>query len=206
MGPLRDLILMHKLLLLVLAVSQLIIRGGHAQGGWEVLLENAGIASMHTAVTHYGNVVLLDRTDIGPSQISLPAGHCRNDPTDINQTVDCTAHSVLFMPGANTVRPLSIQTDTWCSSGQFFADGTLWQTGGDFDGFTKVRTFSPCSSSGSCDWVESSTQYLQDGRWYATNQLLPDGTQIIVGGRSVYTYEFIPANGVTKAVLPFLQQ
>lgn len=199
----RGLILLHALLLLA---SEWMINEGLAQGSWELLLENAGIASMHTAVTHYGNVILLDRTDIGPSQISLPDGACRNDPTDLNQTVDCTAHSVLLTLSPNSVRPLSIQTDTWCSSGQFFPDGTLVQTGGDFDGFTKVRTFSPCSSSGSCDWVESSSQYLQDGRWYATNLLLPDGTQIVVGGRYIYTYEFIPANGVAKVDLPFLQQ
>jgi hypothetical protein len=31
-------------------------------------------------------------------------------------------------------RPLFIFTDTWCSSGQFRADGTLVQTGGDADG------------------------------------------------------------------------
>eukprot|EP00250_Pteridium_aquilinum_P029644 c3988_g1_i1 orf=44-253(+) len=46
----------------------------NAQGSWQLLLQNAGIASMHTAVTHYGNVVFLDRTDIGPSQINLTGG------------------------------------------------------------------------------------------------------------------------------------
>lgn len=195
------------MLLLVLYVSEvMIIRQALAQGSWDVLLANAGIASMHTAVTRFGNVILLDRTDIGPSQINLPAGVCRNDPNDLNQTVDCTAHSVLFNLNDNSVRPLFIQTDTWCSSGQFVADGSLVQTGGDFDGFSKVRTFSPCSSSGSCDWVESSSEFLQDGRWYATNQLLPDGTQIVIGGRSVTTYEFIPANGAAKVNLPFLGQ
>lgn len=52
---------------------------------------------------------------------------------------DCTAHSVLFDPSTNSVRPLTIQTDTWCSSGQFMPDGTLMQTGGDFEGVRKVR-------------------------------------------------------------------
>jgi hypothetical protein len=51
-------------------------------GSWQVVVQNAGIASMHTAVTHYGNVVLLDRTNIGPSQLPLPAGVCRNNPQD----------------------------------------------------------------------------------------------------------------------------
>ena len=55
---------------------------GQDLGAWQVLLNNAGIASMHTAVTHYNTLVLLDRTDIGPSQIALPGEyfsilHCR---------------------------------------------------------------------------------------------------------------------------------
>jgi hypothetical protein len=52
-----------------------------AQGFWQTVVNNAGIASMHTAVTHYGNVVLLDRTNIGPSQ--LPATKCRDNSADL---------------------------------------------------------------------------------------------------------------------------
>jgi hypothetical protein len=59
-------------------------------------------------------------------------------------TYDCTAHSAVYDPASGTVRPLFIQTDTWCSSGQFDADGTLVQTGGDNDGFSKVTS---CSSA-----------------------------------------------------------
>ncbi len=54
----------------------------HAQGSWEVVVQNAGISSMHTAVTHFGNVVLLDRTNIGPSQLPLNGGRCRANPAD----------------------------------------------------------------------------------------------------------------------------
>jgi hypothetical protein len=172
-------------------------------GTWEVVVQNAGIASMHTAVTHYGNVVLLDRTNIGPSQLSLPKGVCRNNPLDRVSTHDCTAHSAVYTPGTNNIRPLFIFTDTWCSSGQFRADGTLVQTGGDADGNSKIRTFSPCSSSGSCNWVETKTP-LQLGRWYATNQQLPDGTEIVVGGRSAFTVEFVPAKGRGQYNLPLL--
>lgn len=68
----------------------------------------------------------------------LPGGACR-DSNDLVLKHDCTAHSVLFDPSTNTVRPLTILTDTWCSSGQFEADGTLLQTGGDYEGVRKVR-------------------------------------------------------------------
>lgn len=53
-------------------------------------------------------------------------------------THDCTAHSAIYSPATNGIRALDIFTDTWCSSGQFRADGTLVQTGGNADGFAKV--------------------------------------------------------------------
>lgn len=50
------------------------LRGVQGQdlGSWQLLLNNSGIASMHTALTHYNTFVLLDRTNIGASQIALP--------------------------------------------------------------------------------------------------------------------------------------
>lgn len=181
---------------------------GVAQGSWELINENAGIASMHAAVTRFSNVVMLDRTNIGASRINLTAGKCREAPMELTLKHDCTAHSVLFTPGPNSVRALMIETDTWCSSGQFIADGTLVQTGGDFEGLMKVRRFAPCPEYEGCDWLELANQSLQMGRWYSTNQLLPDGlTQIIVGGRNVFTFEFFPNPASSPPTfLPFLQQ
>jgi hypothetical protein len=46
--------------------------------------------------------------------------------------------------------------------------------------------------------------WLQNGRWYASNQILPDGTQIVVGGRGVKTVEYVPANGRGTYTLPLL--
>lgn len=56
--------------------------GVQAQGYWETVVNNAGISTMHAAVTHYGNVVLLDRTNIGASQLALGGGACRDNPAD----------------------------------------------------------------------------------------------------------------------------
>lgn len=135
--PLFLMVVLPQLLLLV------IIRGPPAAekrsgtnvsspppGRWEVLVPNAGIASMHTVVTHMDTVVLLDRRDGGPSQIALP-GHRSVDG-------DSTAHSVVLSfnwsaGGVDSVRPLTILTDTWCSSGQVRGDGTVVQTGGNAD-------------------------------------------------------------------------
>lgn len=120
----------------------MVLRSEEQQVGtatWALLNNNVGIASMHTAVTHTGMVLFLDRTDIGPSQLSLAGGLCRDDVRDMRSTHDCTSHSLMFNPGDNSVRPLLVQTDTWCSSGQFLANGTMMQTGGYNDGVKKVR-------------------------------------------------------------------
>jgi len=55
-------------------------------------------------------------------------------------THDCTAHSAIYSPGSNKIRPLFIFTDTWCSSGQFDGSGKMVQTGGDADGVAKVNS------------------------------------------------------------------
>lgn len=198
----------HSQVLLCLAALWLLRGDVAAQlpGTWEQLLENAGISSMHTAVTRFGTVLLLDRTDIGASQIGLPAGNCRYDPLDKVLHADCSAHSVIFDLSSNTVRPLKILTDTWCSSGQFLADGTLLQTGGDLDGFRKIRKFAPCPADGVCDWEELANAQLAAGRWYATNQLLPDGRTIVIGGRLEFTAEFVPASPEGPLDLPFLRE
>ncbi len=66
-------------------------------------------------------------------------GKCRNTTYDLVLKEDCYAHSVLYSPTTNTVRPLTILTDTWCSAGQFVSDGSLVQTGGGYEGQQKVR-------------------------------------------------------------------
>jgi len=57
---------------------------------------------------------------------------------------DCTAHSAEYDVAANAFRPLSICTDTWCSSGTVTPDGTLVQTGDWNDGFRNARTMPAC--------------------------------------------------------------
>ncbi|KAL7136385.1 hypothetical protein ABFS83_10G026400 [Erythranthe nasuta] len=193
-----------KLLLLVLFLYASRAAVADLPGVWELLIPDAGIASMHTAVTRFNTVVLLDRTHIGPSRKLLPGNLCQVNPAD-PPTKDCTAHSVLLDLQTNTIRPLSIVTDTWCSSGQFFPDGSLIQTGGDRDGFKKIRKFTPCEPGSLCDWEELQETELYQGRWYATNQILPDGSIIIIGGKSSNTVEFYPPKTeIGAANFPFL--
>ncbi|CAL5379356.1 unnamed protein product [Camellia sinensis] len=99
-----------------------------------------------------------------------------------------------------------VETDTWCSSGSVLPDGTLVQTGGYNDGDHVVRTLAPCNDE-SCDWVEL-PGYLSERRWYATNQRLPDGRIIIIGGRRQFNYEFYPRNSESSSSfwLEFLRE
>ncbi|TKV97007.2 hypothetical protein SEVIR_9G466501v4 [Setaria viridis] len=66
-----------------------------------------------------------------------------------------------------------------------------------------------CAGGGvSCDWFEKQDA-LAAGRWYATNQILPDGRAFILGGLNQFSNEFYPkADPSDKSVIhmPFLEQ
>ncbi|XWS20993.1 hypothetical protein CRYUN_Cryun30bG0016900 [Craigia yunnanensis] len=172
-------------------------------GSWQLLQKSIGVSAMHMQLLRNDRVVMFDRTDFGPSNLSLPKGKCRNDSNDTALKVDCTAHSVEYDVLSNKFRALMVQTDVWCSSGAIMPDGNLVQTGGFNDGERRVRVFSPCRS---CDWQEIPNG-LAVKRWYATNHILPDGRQIIVGGRRQFNYEFVPKNIAASTFnLPFLSE
>ncbi|PKA53067.1 hypothetical protein AXF42_Ash018975 [Apostasia shenzhenica] len=174
-------------------------------GRWSLLQQSVGVSAMHMQLLRNDRVIIFDRTDFGPSNLSLPDGKCRDDPNDQALPHDCTAHSVEYDVASNSYRPLTVLTDTWCSSGTVAPDGLLIQTGGFNDGDRAVRVFQPCSDR-TCDWAENPTA-LAVRRWYATNQILPDGRAIIVGGRRQFNYEFYPKNSAGLIfTLPFLLQ
>lgn len=178
--------------------------GTEAAGGrWQLLQKSIGITAMHMQLLNNDRVVIYDRTDFGPSNLSLPDGKCRNDSYDLALQNDCTAHSAEYDVLTNTFRPLMVLTDVWCSSGAVMSDGRLIQTGGFNDGERRIRIFTPCRD---CDWVEVGNE-LVARRWYATNHILPDDKQIIIGGRRQFNYEFYPKNGASNVYsLPFLVQ
>lgn len=193
------------LLLLLLTLLATAEAGG---GKWQLLQQTIGIVGMHMQLLHNDRVIIFDRTDFGFSNLSLPKGMCRHNLQELAVKTDCTAHSVEYDVTSNTFRPLFIQTDVWCSSGSASPDGSLVQTGGFNDGDRAVRTFKPCQNN-KCDWHEEQNPGLAVRRWYATNHVLPDGRQIIIGGRRQFSYEFYPKTETTAKntySLPFLVQ
>ncbi|KAK2660664.1 hypothetical protein Ddye_007197 [Dipteronia dyeriana] len=177
-----------------------------AGGRWQLLQKSIGISSMHMQLLNNDRVIMFDRTDFGKSNISLPHGKCRNNTYEKALKVDCTAHSIEYNVLSNKFRPLTVHTDTWCSSGTVMPNGTLIQTGGNKNGGRVIRIIKPCSD-GKCDWVEVKN-VLEMKRWYATNHILLDGRQIVIGGRNQFNYEFLPKKKGAPNLysLPFLNE
>jgi hypothetical protein len=144
---------------------------------------------------------IFDRTDFGKSNLSLPNGQCRNDPNESALKIDCTAHSAEYDVATNTFRALFVQTDVWCSSGAVIPDGRLIQTGG----FTTVNEGSGYSLPTLA--VTGNWQEIENGlavcRWYATNHILPDGQQIVIGGRRQFNYELYPKSFICANTYSF---
>lgn len=178
------------------------------QGRWELLLNNTGVVAMHMVLTHLNTVLIFDQTGAGRSGYLFREHHQGAQSCTPNSTDSwCWAHSIEYNIATNTIRPLTLKTDAWCSSGALLSSGTLLQTGGYGNGYRRIRYFEPCSHE-RCDWTESNTS-LSDNRWYASNQVLPDdGRVIIVGGKGAFNYEFIPkrSQGEGAFELPFLQK
>ncbi|KAJ9560619.1 hypothetical protein OSB04_005779 [Centaurea solstitialis] len=174
-------------------------------GSWSLLLPSIGISATHIQLLPTDRVFVYDRTyfgdnfgNFGNSNISLLNVECRPN------TTDCTSHSVEYDVASNSFRPFFILTNFYCcSSGTLRPDGSLGITGG-FKGGHFVRVSKPCDT---CDWQEIPS-YLAEQRWYSTNQILPDGRQLIVGGRTSFTYEFYPKASRTEdsIPLPFLKE
>ncbi|KAK4789222.1 hypothetical protein SAY86_020541 [Trapa natans] len=171
-------------------------------GAWELVSNNSGVSAMHMQLLPNNKVVIFDSTVFGPSQVMLRRG----DTCPIRGTTrDCTAHAVVYDIETAALRPLHIDTNPWCSSGGLTVDGSLLSTGGFHDGAKSTRKVAPCDT---CDWQDT-PNVLGDPRWYATQTELEDGSFFVIGGRKVYSYEFIPVNGKPSGVptyLPFMDE
>jgi hypothetical protein len=169
-------------------------------GEWQLLHANMGVSAMHMQLLPGDLVLMFDRTDTGPSNLSLPAlTPCAASPTG----PDCTAHSVLLDLRSNTLHPYPLTTNPWCSSGALLPNGTLLQTGGFASGDRVVRLFDPANG-----WTELPAP-LAARRWYASNVALPDGRVLVLGGRRQFNFEFLPHDGGNTAgptFFPFLEE
>ncbi|KAM7256794.1 hypothetical protein ACFE04_012535 [Oxalis oulophora] len=172
-------------------------------GSWELFSKDAGICAMHMILLPNNQVVMYDATIWQISTIKLPQGvPCR----DVERgKKDCWSHAIFFDIYNGNRTPLRLDSDTWCSAGALDVDGNLVSTGGDKKGSWTVRFL---KADLKADWREYKMA-LKDARWYATSVTLDDGRFVIIGGRDVYSYEFIPEEGKNTTEtfpMPFLEE
>lgn len=105
-------------------------------------------------------------------------------------------------------RPMHVKTDIFCSASLTLPDkvGRQLNIGGwALDSTFGVRLYWPDGSPGvwgKNDWQEDvSVLKLQNGRWYPTAMIMPNGTVLVVGGQEgsngapVPTLEILPTQG-----------
>jgi hypothetical protein len=134
---------------------------------------------MHAALLPNGRVMFLDKVE-NYTEVSLADGRY--------------AYSVEYDIQTNAYIPLAYKTNAFCSGGTFLANGTLISVGGNAplsfidptvsDGFKGIRYLTRSmddSSFNGQDWIEPGNQ-LSTARWYASAQIMPDGTVFIASG------------------------
>lgn len=161
---------------------------------------------MHAALLPNGRVAFLDKVE-NFTQLRLSNGHY--------------AYSAEYDPLSGRLLPLSYATNAFCAGGAFLVDGRLVVVGGNGplldtdptvgDGFDGIRYLSRINSSiYEQDWTEPGHK-LASRRWYASVQMLPDGSVFVASGslngldpnnpaNNNPTYELLNSQGVSGGV------
>ncbi|PWA84574.1 galactose oxidase/kelch, beta-propeller [Artemisia annua] len=176
------------------------------KGAWAIDNPNVGVCAMHLQLMPNDQVIWYDATSLGPSARKLePEGNCPINP-DANNKSDCWAHALAYDWKTSKSRTIKLWGEPWCSSGNLWPNGSMVATGGTLSGVKAVRMM-PMDDF-KADFIEK-RDALGDFRWYSSNQILEDGTAIIVGGREAFSYEIVPPSlefQPKKVDLPFLKE
>nr|XP_043635024.1 putative aldehyde oxidase Art an 7 [Erigeron canadensis] len=159
------------------------------KGAWVVDNPNAGVAAMQLQLMPNDKVVWFDTTSLGPSARKLdPPGNCPRNP-DLKNQPDCFAHAIAYDWKTSKSRTIVLSGEPWCSSGNLWPNGNLVATGGTFSGVKAIRMLP--KDDPNANFIERKDA-LGDFRWYASNQVLEDGSAILVGGREAFSIEIVP--------------
>ena len=161
---------------------------------------------MHAALLSNGRVVFLDKVE-NYTKLHLSNGEF--------------AYSSEYDPVAKNATALAYNTNAFCSGGSFLANGTLINVGGNApltwldptvgDGFRGLRYLTRSITDDSLDgdaWQEPGNE-LDTPRWYASSQILPDGTTFVASGskngldpgkpeNNNPTYEILDQGGISQ--------
>ncbi|GBC09798.1 hypothetical protein RclHR1_09110005 [Rhizophagus clarus] len=136
------------------------------------IVGNSGVEAMHAVLVSPRKVVFIDKLE--QNALKRPDG--------------LSALSSEYDLDTNTVRPLGIYTNTFCSAGSWLGNGTLVEAGGDKgdanygSGIQTVRLYD--LSVG--DWVELEG-IAPSNRWYPAMATLPSGYVFVLGGSTAAT-------------------
>lgn len=150
---------------------------------WNLVQKGStGVHAMQLAIISATHALIVDKVEHNPLTIS---GH--------------PAWAALYNLENHSVRPLKMQSNSFCAGGTFLGNGTLINVGGnpvvddhtaaadfgDLDGLQAVRLFDPCDSESAegCQMYENHARLrMASPRWYNTVVRLNDGSAMIIGG------------------------
>lgn len=141
-----------------------------------------GVHAMQLAIISPTHAIIVDKVEHNPLTIS---GH--------------PAWAALYDLNTHAVKPLAIQSNSFCAGGTFLGNGTLINVGGnpvvdgytssadfgDLDGLQAIRLFEPCDSDSvdDCNIYENHSRIrMASPRWYSTVLRISDGSAMIIGG------------------------
>ena len=147
-------------------------------GSFRVVGES-GVPAMHAALMQNGHVMFLDKVE---------------NFTQLNLTNGRHAYSSEYDLPSNKAVPLQYETNAFCTGGIFLADGRLINVGGNAplpaldptvgNGLTAIRYLTRSSTDDDYDgeaWSEPGNN-LSSPRWYASVQIMPDGSIFVASG------------------------
>jgi len=135
-----------------------------------------GVTAMHSMLVTPTTIIIIDKSENNPAAV-LPDG--------------TTTWAAEYNLVTNKFRPLKLTTNTFCSAGAIFGNGTFLSTAGGAasslanTGYRGIRYFQPCQD-GTCQIVEV-PNLLSSNRWYNSMLTMPSGDILNIGGSIVST-------------------
>ncbi|KAI0822841.1 copper radical oxidase [Trametes gibbosa] len=154
-----------------------------AESQWTLVQNGStGVHAMQLAVISETHALVVDKVEHNPLTVS---GH--------------PAWAALYNLKTHALKPLSMQSNSFCAGGTFLSNGTMVNVGGnpvvedrtaaadfgDVDGLQAIRIFEPCESNNvaDCEIYENHDRIrMASPRWYNTVLRISDGSAMIIGG------------------------
>ncbi|KAI0723941.1 copper radical oxidase [Cerioporus squamosus] len=143
---------------------------------------STGVHAMQLVIISETHALIVDKVEHNPLTVS---GH--------------PAWAALYNLRTHALKPLSMQSNSFCAGGTFLSNDTLVNVGGnpvvedhtaaadfgDVDGLQAIRIFEPCESANvdDCRMYENHSRIrMASPRWYNTVLRISDGSAMIIGG------------------------